>query len=183
MSTQLQFRHGLGTDSETRSGVGRIIDSEKRRQNLADQFACPLSLPLALFRYLTVWHASLTAATSIPAITHELSQTKTSALSANHLLAALVQDYGMDQSLDQTFASIVTTEPIVSKNDAPVRPTLSNAQALLGLLLQQVLDVVMRDWDAGDFQDMAKGGMLLNSSVETTKFLTGRLESSKRRRR
>ena len=105
----------------------------------------------------------------------ELSRTKTSALSANHLLAALVQDYAINTSLGQVLVSIITNEPIVSKSYALTRPTLSNAQELLGQLLQQVLDVLTSDWACGDFQAMASGGMLLNATVETTTDLSARL--------
>ena len=113
------------------------------------------------------------------AISAGLSDTKTSALSANHLLVALVQDYGTETSLAQALVSILMSEPIVSQANAPARPTLSNAQDLLGQLLQQVLGVLMSDWASGDFLTMAGEGMLLNGTSETAKFLDARLAEEK----
>ena len=118
----------------------------------------------------------------MPAITTELSRTKTSALSANHLLAALIQDFAPDASIKQPFLSIVTTEPIVGEIYASDVPTLSNAQTLLAQVLQQVLDVVMSDWASGDFLTMAKGGTLLNGPVEGTNSLNTRLAEEKKSR-
>ena len=135
----------------------------------------------ALFRYLAVWYASLTSSTSLAAISAELSNTKTSALSANHLLAALIQNYAIDAALGQALVSILLNEPIVSNDDAPTRPTLSNAQELLGQLLQQVLEVLTSDWACGDFQAMAEGGMLLNGTMDTTKWLSVRLGQQEKR--
>ncbi|CAD6568065.1 MAG: hypothetical protein ASARMPRED_001400 [Alectoria sarmentosa] len=132
-------------------------------------------LLLALFNYLTTWYTSLTSFTALPAITHELSQTKTSALSANNLLIALVQDYAIDASLSQALVSIISKGPLFRNNDASTRPTLSNAQKLLGQLLQKALEVVTSDWACGDFQAMANGGMLLNGTLETTEILDARL--------
>ncbi|CAD6567269.1 MAG: hypothetical protein ASARMPREDX12_000173 [Alectoria sarmentosa] len=129
----------------------------------------------SLFNYLTTWYTSLTSFTALPAITHELSQTKTSALSANNLLIALVQDYAIDASLSQALVSIISKGPLFRNNDASTRPTLSNAQKLLGQLLQQALEVVTSDWACGDFQAMANGGMLLNGTLETTEILDARL--------
>ena len=87
-----------------------------------------------------------------------------------------MQDYAVDTSLGQILVSVLTNEPIVSQSNAAARPTLSNAQELLGQLLQQVLEVLTSDWACGDFQTMASGGMLLNATVETTSFLKARLE-------
>ena len=67
------------------------------------------------------------------------------------------------------------TRPLLNNNDGSAKPTLSNAQALLGLLLQQALDVLTSDWTSGDFQTMASGGMLLNKTLETTEALIVRL--------
>lgn len=92
-----------------------------------------------------------------------------------------MQDYAIDTSLGQAFVSIITTEPILSKSDALARPTLSNAQELLGQLLQQVLDVLTSDWACGDFQAMASGGLLLNATVETTTMLDARLGQQERK--
>ena len=116
----------------------------------------------------------------MPAITTELSKSKTSASSANDLLIALVQDFAMDESKGQVLISILTTKPISSDDNAQERPMLSNAQALLGQLLQQVLDHVMSDWANGYFLAMAEGGTLLNGPVETTRFLGARLEEQKK---
>ena len=136
---------------------------------------------LASFNYLTVWYKALTSPTSMPAITTELSKSKTSASSANQLLIALVQDFAMDESKGQALTSILTTKPISSDENVQRKPTLSNAQALLGQLLQQVLEYVMSDWANGYFLAMAEGGALLNGPVETTKYLGARLEEQKKK--
>ena len=117
----------------------------------------------------------------MPAITNELSKSKTSASSANQLLIALVQDFAMDESTGQALTSILTTRPFSSDDNAQERPTPSNAQALLGQLLQQVLDYVMSDWADGSFLAMAEGGTLLNGTAETTKFLGARLEEQRKK--
>ena len=133
-------------------------------------------IPLtALFNYLTNWYTSLTAPTALPAITAQLSDVKTSALSANDLLVALIKDYATDKSLGQALVSILTNRPLLSKNMASAKPTLSNAQELLAKLLQQALEVTMSDWACGDFQTMASEGMLLNGTTETTETLDTRL--------
>ncbi len=62
-----------------------------------------------------------------------------------------------------------------------MRPTLENAQVLLGQLLQQVVEVVMSDWASGDFEAMAKGGLLLNGTLESTGMLTARLGQQEKR--
>lgn len=129
----------------------------------------------SLFSYLITWHTSLTSPSALPAITTQLSKTKTSALSANNLLVALVQDYAVDTSRGQAFISVMTNGQLLSKNDGRTRPTLSNAQELLGQLLQQALEVLTSDWSCGDFQTMANGGMLLNGTLETTEILDTRL--------
>ena len=116
----------------------------------------------------------------MPAITNELSNSETSASSAKNLLVALLQDFATDSSTRQALTSILTTRPISSDDTAQESPTLSNAQALLGQLLQRVLDYVMSDWSDGYFLAMAEGGIMLNET-ETTKFLSGRLEEQKRR--
>lgn len=134
---------------------------------------------LALFNYLSIWHTSLTFPTALLAITEQLSNTKTSALSTNNLLAALIQDYAVDTSLGQALISIIKTNPL--EYDGSARPTLSNAQALLGQLLQQILNVLTSDWTCGDFQAMASGGMLLNGTLETTEGLDVRLGQQRKR--
>lgn len=111
----------------------------------------------------------------------QLSKTKTSALSANNLLVALVQDYAVDTSLAQALISIVTDEPLLSKSYARTKPSLSNAQEFLGQLLQQASEVLMSDWACADFQAMASGGMLLNGTLETTDILDARLGQQKKR--
>lgn len=136
----------------------------------------------SLFNYLTTWHTSLTASTALPAITAELFNTKTSALSANNLLVALIQNYAVDTSLSKALVSIITNGPLLDKNDASTKPMLSNAQELLGQLLQQALEVVTSNWACGDFQTMAKGGMLLNGTLETTQVLEARLGQQEKRR-
>lgn len=73
------------------------------------------------------------------------------------------------------------SRPLVDTNDAPAKPTLSNAQALLGQLLQQALEVLTSDWTCGDFQRMASGGMLLNGTLETTEMLDARLGQQEKR--
>ncbi len=75
----------------------------------------------------------------------------------------------------------MTDEPLLAKNDAPAKPTLSNAQELLGLLLQQALEVLTSDWACGDFQAMASGGRLLNGTLETTAVLASRLGQQEKR--
>ena len=117
----------------------------------------------------------------MPAITDELSRSKTSASSTNQLLIALIQDFAMEESNSQTLTSMLKARPISSDESAQEVPTLSNAQALLGQLLQEVLDYVMSDWADGYFLAMAEGGALLNVTVQTTKFLTARLEEQKKR--
>lgn len=134
----------------------------------------------ASFNYLTIWFKALTSPTSMPAITNELSKSETSASSAKNLLVALLQDFATDNSTRQALTSILTTRPISSDDTAQESPTLSNAQALLGQLLQRVLDYVMSDWSDGYFLAMADEGILLNGT-ETTKFLTARLEEQKRK--
>lgn len=135
----------------------------------------------SLFSYLTTWQTSLTSPNALPAITEQLSKTKTSALSANNLLVALVQDYAVDTSLSKAFISVMTSKPLLGQNDAPARPMLSNAQELLGQLLQQTLEVLTSDWACGDFQAMASGGMLLNGTQETTEILDARLGQQEKR--
>lgn len=130
---------------------------------------------LALFNYISIWNTSLTSPAAIPAITEQLFRTKTSALSANNLLAGLVQDYAVDTSLGQALTSIIKTRPLLNNNYGSAKPTLSNAQALLGQLLQQALEVLTGDWTSGDFQTMASGGMLLNETLETIEALDVRL--------
>ena len=117
----------------------------------------------------------------MPAITDELSKSKTSASSTNQLLIALVKDFALDEYTGQALTSILTARQISSDENAQEVPTLSNAQALLGQLLQGVLDYVMSDWADGYFLAMAEGGALLNATVETTKFLTARLEEQKKK--
>lgn len=117
----------------------------------------------------------------MPAITNELSKPKISASSTNQLLIALVQDYAVDVSTSQALVSILTARPISDDESTQEVPTLSNAQALLGQLLQEVWDYVMSDWAGGYFLAMAEGGALLNGTVETTKILTARLEEQKRK--
>ena len=121
------------------------------------------------------WYNSLTAPASISAISAELSNSKTSGLSANHLLVALIQDYATVTTLAQALVSILTSEPILSQAGASARPTLSNVQDLLGELLQQVLEVVLSDWSCGDFLTIAAEGKLLNGTFETAKYLNSRL--------
>lgn len=133
----------------------------------------------SLFSYLGTWHTSLTSPTALPAIQRQLSNTKTSALSANDLLVALVQDYAVDAALSQALVSIMTNRPLLREDDAPAKPTLANAQGLLGQLLQQALEVLTSDWTCGDFQAMASGGMLLNGTLETTAILGLRLRQQK----
>ena len=82
----------------------------------------------------------------------------------------------MDPTTSQALTSILTTRPILDDESAQEVPTANNAQAQLGQLLQKVLDYVMSDWTDGLFLEMAEGGALLNATVETTKFLTARLE-------
>lgn len=82
----------------------------------------------------------------------------------------------MDEITSQALISILTTKPFSADESAQEVPTLSNAQALLGQLLQRLLDYVMSDWADGSFLSLAEGGNLLNGTVETTKFLTARLE-------
>ena len=117
----------------------------------------------------------------MPAISTELSKSKTSASSANQLLIALIQDFAVEESICQALTSILTTRPISSDDNAQEKPTPSNAQALLGQLLQQVLNYVMSDWANGYFLAMAEGGTLLNGTVETTKVLGARLEERKKK--
>lgn len=62
-----------------------------------------------------------------------------------------------------------------------MKPILSNAQELLGQLLQQALEVVTSDWACGDFQTLAEGGMLLNGTLETTEGLDARLRQQEKR--
>ena len=112
----------------------------------------------------------------MPAITNELSKSKT----VNDLLVALVQNFATEENTSQALTSILTARPISNDDISQERPTLSNAPALLGQLLQQVLDYIMSDWAGGYFLAMAEGGMLLNGPVETTKFLTPRLEEQKK---
>ena len=110
------------------------------------------------------------------AITNELSKSKT----ANDLLIALVQDFATEEITSQALTSILTARPISNDDIAQERPTLSNAQALLGQLLQLVLAYIMSDWAGGYFLAMAEGGTLLKVPVETTKFLTPRLGEQKK---
>lgn len=77
--------------------------------------------------------------------------------------------------------SILSNEPLLGKNYAAARPMLSNAQELLGQLLQQALEAVTSDWACGDFQTMAKGGMLLNGTLEETQVLEARLGQQEKR--
>ena len=98
---------------------------------------------LASFNYLTVWYKALTSPTSMPAITNELSKSKSGTLSTgatNQLLIALVQDFAADEFTSQALTSILTTRPISNDDNAQEILTLSNAQVLLGQLLQQVMD-------------------------------------------
>ena len=88
---------------------------------------------------------------------------------------ALIKDYATDKSLGQALISILTDRPLLSKSVASAKPTLSNAQELLGQLLQQALAVTMSDWACGDFQTMASEGMLLNGTTETRETLDARL--------
>ena len=53
---------------------------------------------------------------------------------------------------------------------------MANAQYSLSSLLQDIMDNVTSDWASGNFQAMAKGGMLLNSTGETAITLTERLK-------
>ena len=75
----------------------------------------------------------------------------------------------------------MTNEPLLDGNDVRTRPMLSNAQLLLGQLLQQALEVLVSDWACGDFQVMASGGMLLNGTVEDTEILGAKLEQQEKR--
>ena len=92
-----------------------------------------------------------------------------------------MQDYTVDQNLSQRLISILTNEPLARKDNARTMPTLSNAQPLLGQLLQQALEVLTSDWACGDFQTMASGGMLLNGTLETTEILDARLGQQEKR--
>lgn len=173
-------QHKFGSRNETRA------DSEVDlvyvdRATLVTQTTSLTNISPALFRYLAVWYASLANPNSLAAISAELSNTKTSALSASHLLGALIQNYAIDRALGQALVTILLNEPIVSDGDAPTRPTLSNAQELLGQLLQQVLQVLTSDWACGDFQAMAERGMLLDGMMDTTKLLNVRLEQQEKR--
>ena len=141
------------------------------------QIAHLTSRSLASFNYLAVWYKVLTASTSMPAITNALSKSQT----VNDLLVALVRDFATEENTSQALTSILTASPISNDDISQQRPTLSNAPALLGQLLQQVLDYIMSDWAGGYFLAMAEGGMLLNGPVETTRFLTPRLEEQKKR--
>lgn len=73
------------------------------------------------------------------------------------------------------------TRPLLNNNDGSAKPMLSDAQALLGQLLQQSLEVLTSDWTSGDFQTMASGGMLLNGTLETTEILDMRLGQQRKR--
>lgn len=135
----------------------------------------------ALFNYLTTWHTALTSPIALPAITAQLSETKTSGLSANNLLVALIKEYAVDASLSQAFVSVMKDGPLLGNNDSLARPTLSNAQELLGQLLQQALEVLTSDWACGDFSAMASEGMLLNGTLEKTDVLASRLWQQEKR--
>ena len=87
----------------------------------------------------------------------------------------------MDESNSEALISILKTRPISNDDNAQEILTLENAQALLGQLLQQVLDYVMSDLANGYFLALADGGAMLNGTAETTKFLTPRLEEQKKK--
>ena len=71
-------------------------------------------------------------------------------------------------NLTLTLISVVITNGSLLGSSGAQRPnTLSNAQSLLGSLLQQVLGIVLSDWDSGAFLALASGGMLLNATGET----------------
>jgi len=125
-----------------------------------------------LVQYLGNWNTALTAASAIPAIETTLKNPN-SAASANTLLTALMNQYGIDGILF-SYLNAILTESVQDAGNQ-VRPTPANAQVLLVELLQSTLEAITSDWGSGDFMLLSGSGMLLNDTGETSQILTGRL--------
>ena len=131
---------------------------------------------------MLLWYNSITSPQSIAAISAELQKSVTNADSANSLLAALIQDFAIDQYPSKALSSIVTSQPLLSKSKATTtKITLPKVQQLLGQLLQQVLEFIMSDWESGAFLTMADGGMLLNGTAAPITLLEERLAMQEKR--
>ncbi len=125
-----------------------------------------------LVQYLGNWNIALTSASALPAIETAL-QNPNSAASANTLLTALMNQYGMDSTLFSYFSAVVTENVVDAGNQ--VRPTSANAQVLLGELLKSNLEAITSQWETGGFTLLSGSGMLLNNTGETSQILTARL--------
>lgn len=101
----------------------------------------------------------------MPAITAQLADPKTSALSISSLLSAFITDYAIDSPLGNALISLFQDSDLMGSSEE--RPTMATVQSTLSGLLQEIMDTITSDWTSGNFQTMAKGGMLLNSTGET----------------
>lgn len=128
----------------------------------------------ALLQYMNNWATAFNSSSAMPAIESQLSNPKSSALSVNSLLSTLLTDYAIDTTLSNALISLFQNGNLVGSSKE--RPTMANAQESLSILLQDIMDTVTSDWASGNFQAMAKGGMLLNSTGETAITLTERLK-------
>ena len=126
-----------------------------------------------LVQYFSTWYSVIISPSAMPAIKAELASPKTSGLSINTLFDALLQNYAIDIMLSAALRNLTMTSSVDTSDR--VRPTLQNAQLLLGDLLQSILTNVTNNWSSGDFLQLAASGMLLNSTGETPEALMGRL--------
>lgn len=125
-----------------------------------------------LNQYLSNWYTALMSVSAVPAIDTAL-QDPNSNTSTNALLRALMNQYGVDNTLFEYLVPLITGDLTDVGNQQA--PTSASAQLALGEFLKSTLQVITSDWSSGDFMLLSGNGMLLNNTGETAEFLTTRL--------
>lgn len=159
-------------DAHTFYGAYNIYGERCNDSQRLNIKAKAIVVPAAVEQYLSVWQTAIYAIGSQPAINNLVSTLSGAGpkITVEALLAAIVQGFGLDQSIDEAFVSILPS----GRKSTPLDVSVAYMSTQLGALLAQMLLDLSTDFYNGYFLLLAQHGQLMTYTGESLQ----RLEAS-----